>query len=128
MALAERVDLARCVGRGTLVALRLDSEPRVLEALLDNRFVIEADVIQASIHGGATETTLALIAAHPRWSLRPGVRSALLRNPSLPLAVALGLLPRASRADLDGILESPHAAEILKACAERLLARRLSRV
>jgi hypothetical protein len=128
MALAERVDLAKCVGRGTLVALRLDSEPRVLEALLENRFLTESDVIQASIHGGATEATLAVIAAHPRWSLRPGVRSALLRNPSLPVPVALGLLPRASRADLDGIVESPQSPEILKACAERLLARRVLRV
>jgi hypothetical protein len=125
MALSERVDLAKCVGRGTLIALRLDSETRVLEALLENRFLTEADVIQASIHGGATESSLALIAAHPRWSLRQGVRSALLRNPTLPVPVALGLLPRASRADLDGILESPQAAEILKACAERILARRV---
>jgi hypothetical protein len=128
MALAERVDLARCVGRGTLVALRLDSEPRVISALLDNRFATEADVVQAAVHGGATSETLEVIASHPRWSVRAGVRSALLRNPLLPVPIALTLLPRASVADLDGILESPGSPEILKACAQRLLARRVSRV
>ena len=38
MALAEKVDLARNVGRGTLQVLRLDPDPRVLASVLENRF------------------------------------------------------------------------------------------
>jgi len=45
MALAERIDLARSAGRGTLPAFRHDTDTRVLAALLDNRFAIESDVV-----------------------------------------------------------------------------------
>jgi hypothetical protein len=115
MALAERVDLARMAGRGTLIALRTDPDPKVLTALLDNRFATEPDVIVAAVEA---------IAGHPRWSLRPGVRSALLRNPALPPSLALSLLTRASAEDLEGLRDSPAVSALLKACAERVLAQR----
>jgi hypothetical protein len=127
MALAERVDLARAVGRGTLVALRLDPDPRVVEAFLDNRFATEPDVVQAAARAAGPEV-LQVIAAHPRWSLRSGVRSALLRNPSLPLSVALALLTRASREDLEGLRLCAGIPALLRACAERVLADRIARV
>ncbi|MGH9368627.1 MAG: hypothetical protein ACRD3M_13240 [Thermoanaerobaculia bacterium] len=124
MALSERVDLARTAGRGTLVALRFDSDPRVIEALLDNRLATEPDVVQAAARA-ASEGVLETIAVHPRWSLRPAVRSALLRNPALPLSLALAFLTRATTEDLKGLRGSPGVPPILKACAERVLAERL---
>jgi hypothetical protein len=125
MAVAERIDLARNVGRGALLFLRLDSDPRVLAAVLENRFAIEADVIQAAtLKSDERAECLALIAGHPRWSARPAVRSAVLRNPVLPLPLALSLLTRASLEDLRGVLESPRTASLVKACAERVLAER----
>jgi hypothetical protein len=125
MAVAERVDLARNAGRGALLYLRLDPDPRVLASVLENRFTIETDVIQAAtVQAGNREDCLVLIAGHPRWSLRPGVRSAILRRPDLPLGVALSLLTRATLEDLRGVLRSPRAAELVKACAERVLAER----
>jgi hypothetical protein len=128
MALAERVDLARNVGRGTLIALRLDPDPRVLASVLENRFTTEPDVVQAAVSSIATAESLALIAEHPRWALRPAVRSAVLRNPSLPEPVALSLLTRASLEDLRGLRDSAHVPPLLKACAERVLARRQGEV
>jgi hypothetical protein len=127
MAIAERVDLALAVGRGMLVALRKDTEPRVLSALLENRFATEPDVVQMAANREAPKQTLEAIATHPRWGLRPGVRSALLRNPSLPTPVALGLLSRASRDDLLALAGSPAVSPIVKTCAERVLAQRGSR-
>ena len=127
MALAERVDLARTVGRGTLLQLRFDPDPRVLAAFLDNRFTTEPDVVQAAAHSGAGEASVGLIAEHPRWVLRASVRSALLRNPRLPAPLALGLLIRATAEDLEGLTLSPTASPLLKACAERVLAERLGR-
>lgn len=84
MAVAERVDLARTVGRGTLLSLRLDLDPRVLASVLDNRYTTEPDVIQATIQPRATPEALDAIAQHPRWGSRPAIRSALLRHPALP--------------------------------------------
>ena len=125
MALAERVDLARTVGRGTLVALRTDPEPRVVEALLDNRFATEPDVVQAAARSEGPPV-LAVIASHPRWSLRQAVRSALLRNSALPLSLALALLTAATTEDLEGLRDSPAVPALLQACAERVLAERRS--
>lgn len=126
MALAERIDLARVVGRGALPAMRFDPDPRVIEALLDNRLATEPDVVRAAARSGAPPEALEIISRHPRWSLRPGVRSALLRNPALPKAAALSLLTRASREDLEGLLRAPAIAPLLRACAERVLADRLA--
>ena len=128
MAVSEKVDLARNVGRGTLLALRLDPDARVLASVLENRFTIEADVIQAAIQTGATPESLELMAAHPRWSARPGVRSAILRHPSLPVALGLALLTRATLEDLRGVRDSPRSPNLLKACAERVLAERAAEV
>jgi hypothetical protein len=124
MAVSEKVDLARNVGRGTLLALRLDPDPRVLSSVLENRFTIEADVIQAAIQTRSVPESLELIAGHPRWGVRPGVRSAILRNPGLPVSLGLALLTRATLEDLRGVRESPRAPTLLKACAERVLAER----
>jgi len=125
MAVAERVDLAHSVGRGAILYLRLDSDPRVLASVLENRFTIEADVIQAAAsEQGERAACLALIADHPRWGLRPAVRSTLLRNHALPVPLALSLLTRANRDDLRGVLESPRTPSLVRACAERVIAER----
>src|SRR5262249_2225368 len=126
MALAERVDLAKTVGRGTLVMLRHDPDPSVLGAILENRFATEPDVVAAAARGDAP--VLEIISAHPRWSLRPSIRSALLRNRRLPTPVALTLLTRASLEDLEGLRDSPGVPDLIKACAQRVLAQRDSRV
>jgi len=129
MAVAERVDLARNVGRGALLTLRLDPDVRVLAAVLENRFVIEADVIQAAANAlGSRAGCLVLIADHPRWGRRPAVRSAILRNPVLPVPLTLSLLTGASLDDLRGMLESPRTTPLVKACAERVLAERVAAV
>lgn len=128
MALAEKVDMARSVGRGTLQLLRLDPDPRVLASVLENRFAVEADVVQAAVQPGASQEILSLITVHPRWGPRPAVRSAVLRHPALPAPLALSLLTRASLEDLRGLRDSPRVPELLKACAQRVLAERAGEV
>jgi len=124
MALAERVDLAKNVGRGTLVYLRMDPDPGVLAAVLDNRFATEPDVVVAAASAEIAPEGLELIALHPRWSLRAAVRGALLRNARLPGRHAVGLLTRASREDLEGLLSRRGIPRFLRLCAERVLAER----
>lgn len=126
MAVAERMDLALAVGRGMLSALRRDPDPRVLFALLENRFATEPDVVQIAANRLADPSVLEAVAAHPRWGLRPGVRSALLRNPGLPEPVTLGLLSAASQSDLMALAAAPGCSPLVRACAERVLARRRS--
>jgi hypothetical protein len=125
LAVAERIDLARVVGRGTLLVLRLDKDPRVLAAVLENRFTVEPDVVRAAARTPAHAEILALIAGHPRWGLRPAIRSAILRNPDLPTPLALSLVTRATLEDLRGLRDSPRSTPLLRACAERVLAERV---
>lgn len=128
LALAERIDLARTAGRGILQALRFDTEPRVVAAVLDNRFATEPDVVQAAANPDGAPEALAEIAAHPRWRLRAGVRGALLRNRALPTGPALSLLTVSRDRELRELLENPSLSRILRACAERVLAQRGSEV
>ena len=126
MALSEKMDLARLSGRGTLLVLRFDPDVRVLLAVMDNRFTTEPDLVTIAARAQTPFGVLEAIAAHPRWGSRAALRSALLQNPKLPLAVALALLPRASAADLSGLLEAPGISPLIRACAERVLAHRRS--
>lgn len=126
MALAERIALARSAGRGIVLVLRFDPDPRVLAGVLDNRFTIEADVVGVAVRDRTPPAALEAIAGHPRWGVRTALRSALLRNPRLPTAVALSLLTAATAEDLAGIRQSPHVSRLIKACAERVLAHRSS--
>ncbi len=128
MALSERVDLARCAGRGTILSLRFDQDPRVLAAVLNNRFTTEPDVVQVAARARTPPAALEVIASHPRWGLRPPIRSTLLRNPVLPLPVALSLLSQANAADLAGILLIPGIPRLVKACAQTRLAHRARQV
>jgi len=124
MTLAERVDLARSVGRGTLPAVRRDPDPRVLAALLDNRLAIEADVVALAASGRARPEALTTVAGHPRWRRRPGVRDALLANPVLPGEAAEALLVDATREELALIAERNGVSPAIRVVAQRVLARR----
>lgn len=122
MAVAERVQLARATGRGLLAVLRVDPDPRVVAAFLDNRFATEADVL-ATLKRAHPEA-LAAVARHPRWSLRRPVREALLAHPRLCEDALTELLERADDEDLSAWSVSRGASPGLRAAAQRVLARR----
>jgi len=123
MALAERMHLARTAGRGMLQALRHDPDPRVVAALLDNRFATESDVLSA-VGARADPETIAAVAGHPRWSVRRSVREALLGHPRLPEEVLERLLSRATDEELSLWSVSPGASPAVRAATQRILARR----
>lgn len=124
MAVAERVDLARVVGRGTLLVLRGDSDPRVVAAFLENRFATEPDVVQAAAHLRARPEALEVIAGHPRWSPRRSVREALLQNPQLPPSSAEALLDQLTDRELERLRSEPAGPAVIREMAQRILARR----
>ncbi len=124
LAVAERIDLARVVGRGTLLLLRGDPDPRVVAAFLENRFATEPDVMQAAAYLRARPEVLRVIAAHPRWSVRRGVREALLQNPELPPESAEALLDQCTDRELDLLGSEPAAPAAIRRMAQRILARR----
>ena len=122
MAVAERVDLARSAGRGSLPAFRHDQDPRVLAALLDNRFAIESDAI--ALAAARRPEVLTVVARHPRWRFRPGVRGALLANPVLSEDVAEALLVGTTGEELALLTQKSDTPPALRAAAQRVLAQR----
>ena len=110
------------VGRGTLLVLRLDPDPRVL--VVRARQPVRD---RGRRHPGgrfrpnATAEILSRDRRHTRaGELRPAVRSALLRNPVLPPSLALSLLTRASLEDLARTARLARARRrCLKACAAK---------
>jgi hypothetical protein len=93
-------------------------------AFLDNRFTTEPDVVLAAANPEGAPAVLETIAAHPRWTLRPAVRSSLLRNRRLPTGAALSLLTSAGTGELRDLLDHPALSRLLRACVERVLAER----
>ena len=85
----ERLTLAKR-GAGRLAgALLLDSEPRVVEAALENPQLTEALVVKALMKDRAPQALAEVICGHPKWSLRVEVQRALLRHPGTPLGRVL---------------------------------------
>jgi len=99
LALAEKVEIARCGGRGTVAALRRSGEPSLVRAILRNRFTVEGDVVFMGTAGRDPEA-LAAIALDPLWGRRSAVRAAVARNRWAPVGLAADLLPEIPLADL----------------------------
>jgi len=89
ISLGERLTLAKR-GSGRLAgALLLDSEPRIVEAALENPRLTEAPVVKALMKDRAPQALAEAICRHPKWSLRREVQRALLRHPGTPLGRVL---------------------------------------
>jgi hypothetical protein len=91
LTLGERKALARTSEREQISLLLRDPHPAVVAVLLENPHVTEADIVRIGATRPAVPASLAVIAAHPRWSVRHAVKRALVRNPSTPLADAIRL-------------------------------------
>jgi len=121
LAVGERIAIARGAGVEMLPRVRLDPEPRVIQALLENPRLTEG-VVQGLAAGTTTRPPiLAVIAASPKWSARPEVRRQLCRNRGTPVEVVLPLLSRLDKRDLEGFERLPGLHEAVRQRARILL-------
>lgn len=94
--LGVRRSLARGVDVAMLQKLLLDPDPIVLDHLLRNPRVTEADVMRIAARRPISEAALRAIGKSSRFGVRTRVRVALARNPYCPADLAiqwLGTLP-----------------------------------
>ena len=98
--LGYRISLARRPLRHVIARLLTDPDARVVETLLGNPQVTEADVVSLAAARRAIPEALEVIARDQRWIGRYSVRLALAHNPVTPLRVVLGLLPYLLQPDL----------------------------
>ena len=105
LAVGERMSIARRASPTLIQQLRMDPDPRVVEALLENPRLTEGSLMPLISSDRAKPEVLTLIARHRRWGIRYGVRSALCRNHRTPTEIALGLLSLLKKSDLKAVLQ-----------------------
>lgn len=120
LAVGERMAVARSASPGVIAALRLDSTPRVIQALLENPRLTEGLLMPLVASEVANPRALATVAASPRWSCRPPVRAALCRNPATPMAQAMALLPMLGKRELGAVAADPRLPVLLRRKAQLL--------
>ncbi|MCA9697027.1 MAG: hypothetical protein KC431_05855, partial [Myxococcales bacterium] len=69
----------------------------------------------------ASAAVLELVLGAKRWSCRPAVRRALLRNPALPEATGLRLVGMLNRSELRELGRDPALAGVIVAAVRRRL-------
>jgi len=113
--LGERIALARRSSAMVVAALLPDREARVWQTALENPRLSESAIVKALLRPTATPAFVKVLCHHAKWSLRPEVRCALLRNEYTPLARAIEFARRLPPAQLRDILHASRLPEKIKA-------------
>jgi hypothetical protein len=114
VSLGERISLARRCSGSVAAALLVDKESRVWQTALENSRLGEAAIVKALQRPGTAPAFVDAVCHHAKWSLRPDVRVALLRNPHTPLAHALEFARRLPPPQLRDILHTSRLPETIK--------------
>lgn len=122
LTLGERKALARTHRREDLLLLVRDPHPAVVEILLGNPHVTEAEILRIASFRPAVPESLTKIAAHPRWSVRHAVKRALVMNPATPLADAIRVATTLRTQELRELSTDPQLPEPLRRHAAELAA------
>jgi hypothetical protein len=112
--LGERIALARRCSATVGCALLLDKEQRVWQTVLGNARLTEAAIVKALQRPNATPAFVEAVCHHGKWSLRPEIRIALLRNAHTPLARAIEFARRLPPAQLRDVLHNSRLPEKIK--------------
>lgn len=127
LAVGERIALARRAAAPVLAVLRNDREPRVIDALLDNPRLTEANLVTLVADRRHHPRVLERVARHGRWRGRYAIRAGLCRNPQTPLQAQLTLLPGLRRDDLLAIIRDVTQSSVVQRRARELLEGRTPR-
>lgn len=122
----ERMSLARRASGRVASALLNDREPRIIAAALDNPRLTEALVVNALVQPGDSPSRYLpdRVFQHARWSLRPEVRYALLRNPHTPFNDALAIAETLNATTLSELMHQSRMPEDAKKSLLQLAAQR----
>jgi hypothetical protein len=111
LAQGERLTLARRASGRIAGELLLDSEPRVIQAALENSRLTESLVVKALMRDDAPAPLVAAVCQDSKWSARHEVRVALLRREQTPLDIALQIAGSLPSELLQEVLKGSHLSE-----------------
>ena len=121
LTLGEKIALARVATRAIILALRKESDPKVVEALLQNPRLVEEDILFMASRPAVPAHVLRQIGTNGKWATRYPVRLALARNPNTPPGVALSFLSSLSEADLRTLTNLPAVPPLVREGARNVL-------
>ncbi len=116
-----RISLARRTTPRIIEKLIHDPDQKVVQTILENPRLTEAEVLKISSSPRTPPSILAIIAHNQRWICRYKVKLSLVYNPNAPLRVSMGLLPLLLRQDLAEMAEDHALPEPVREKARRLL-------
>jgi hypothetical protein len=119
--LGERISLARRASSTVAAALVLDKEARVWQTALENPRLSEAAVVKTLLRQNSNAAFVETVCHHSKWSPRPEIRMALLRNEKTPLARALEFAAALPPAQLRDILHNSRLPQRVKTCLRQEL-------
>jgi len=111
MAQGERLTLARRASGRVAAELLLDSEPRVIQAALENSRLTESLVVKVLMRDDAPAQLVGAVCHNSKWSVRHDVRVALLHREQTPLDLALQIARSLSSELLQEVLKGSHLSE-----------------
>lgn len=121
LTLGERKSLARSWRRDVIERLLADPHEEVVALLLGNPHVTQEDILKIATSRRSSPGVLNLVLGARRWGVDPRVRRALVRNPNLPVPMALRLVGLLNRAELRELARDPHLPPSLAAALDRRL-------
>ncbi len=121
MSLGEKMSLARTCPRPLIGHLRGEKDLKIIAELLRNPQLVEDDVVLMVNDEMTARSVLASIGRDYKWSVRYPVRLALVRNARTPLHVALSIVSKLKKQDLEPLIRHPHTPELIRRAASRIL-------
>ena len=121
LSVGERMSIARRASPALIQQLRMDPDPRVIGALLENPRLTEGSLMPLLGSDRAKPEILTLVARHRRWGIRYGVRSALCRNARTSPEIVLGLLSQLKKSDLRAVFQDRRLSVAVRRRAGTLL-------
>jgi hypothetical protein len=98
-----------------------DESHRVIEALLSNPRLLEADVVTIVRREKTPAEVLRVVAANERWISRPAIRVRVLCHRHTPVHAALKVLSRLSAPEIRKLLVEKPLPPVVRSGAERIL-------
>jgi hypothetical protein len=118
--LGEKITLARLATWPVIRELLLETEPKVLESLLENPRLREEDLLLCLRRSEVSLALVHAVAASSRWSERYAVKLELALQPKTPLPVALLQISSLVKRDLRRVAEAAELPPLLQMAAQRV--------
>lgn len=118
LTLGERKSAARSLDRDVINRVGYDVDPLVIRQLLQNPRLTENNVIVIAARRPNHPGVIEEIYRSPKWSARPEVRIAIIRNPYTPPHLAIALVPTLLRQHLREVMMDINLHQNIREVAE----------